>query len=247
MREHTIQRQIAESMKSGSARILDESQILGADELIDTVALARSGDTAAADLVIHSMTQLVFRISETYMRKWATHLPDHASFDDVFMGGLEGLQKSIARFDPERGYAFTTYSTWWIRNGVQHVIYDLAGGGSIRAKALIAGVAPDDPLVGRALVSLDYRENDSDRPLHESVQGRADEPFDVELVRSIYDLLSSVDSRLPAIIDLLHRDYAYREIARLVRLPIAEVKRLHEEGAAALEASGLVDRHVQAV
>jgi RNA polymerase sigma factor (sigma-70 family) len=248
MHEQQIQRQIAESMQVGAASILDRSCILDGDELVEAAALARSGDAAAAARVVDGMSQLVFRMAESYIRKWATHLPEHASFDDVFAGGLEGLQKGVARFDEARGYKFTTYATWWIRNGVQHAIYDAAGGGSIRAKALVGGVAPDDPLAGGALLSLDYQP-DGERAMHEQVASPLSEgePFDVELVRSIYDLLSCVDPSLPAIVDYLHRDYAYREIARLVRLPIAEVKRLHGVAVDALTESGLVDSMIQGV
>lgn len=240
MRERRIQQQIAESMRSGAARILDQSEILEPDDLVAAVVAAQQGDDAAALRVTHGMSQMVFRMAETNVRKWASHLPEHMSFDDAFAGGLEGLQKAVTRFEVERGYAFTTYASWWIRNGVQRVIYDAAGGGSIRAKALVSGVPADDPLAGDSMLSLDY----GDHRVGYDIVGdprQEFEAFDVDLVRAIFDLMSCVDPALPQIIDLLNREFAYREIARIVSMSAPKVRELHERGAAALRGSGLVD------
>jgi RNA polymerase sigma factor (sigma-70 family) len=254
MRDRQIQQQITQSMQSGAARMLNQSRILEPDELVAAVVLAQGDSREAHDaltLVVNGMTQMVYRMAETYTFKWASHLPDHTSFDDIFAGGLEGLQKAVARFEESRGYAFTTYASWWIRNGVQKAIYDAAGGGSIRAKALIAGVAPDDPLAGGAMLSLDYETRSTfagNRSLlaHEGIADpRLDlEPFDYELVRSIYDIMSCVDQALPEIIDLIDREFSYREIARIVGISAPKVKALHERGAQALADSGLLELEV---
>lgn len=227
-------------MKQGHARILDESFVPDPDELLEAVRLAQrpSSDPEARAFVTLGMARLVYRLSESYMRKWISHLPSHASFDDVFGDGLAGLHDAVNRFDHERGYVFTTYAAWYIRSGVQRAIYDLAGGGSIRAKALIKGVAPDDTLVGSAMLSLDRRLEDGD----DEYAGLPSYDPDTSLAVEVLDLLTAVDPHLPLIADLLDRGAAMRVIAREVGLPVARVRELIDTARVELEVGGYRQR-----
>lgn len=238
VKDEELQATIAESMKRGHARILDSSFVPDDPQyLTPFVQRAQLGDQRSSQHVLDGMSQLVYRLAVTYMRKWQTHLPSHASFDDVFGSGLAGLQRGIRDYDPATGNAFTTYATWWIRNGVQSAIYDLAGGGSIRAKALVRGVSPIEPLVGSAMLSLDYRSGEDDEiPMHDFVPAAAvpDEEFDVELVQQVLDLLEAIDPHLPMIVDLIDRNHAFREIARTVGISEPRVRELLAQARAEL-------------
>lgn len=235
VREEELQATIAESMKRGHARILDGSFVPGQQELVDAVRLAQQGAEHAKHVVTYGMAQLVYRLSVNYMRRWLPYLPSHASFDDVFGAGLVGLQRAVRDFDPDRGYAFTTYAGWWIRNGVQAQVYDLAGSGAIKEKRFTKGLAPTDQLAGGNVDSLE-RTVGEDRELHELVE--APEALELEQVGRIVDVLATVDPLLPAIVDLVDRNHAYREVARIVGIPEHRVRSLLEAAQVAARAAG---------
>lgn len=236
MRDEELQATIAESMKCGHARILDQSYLPPSTHyLTPFVVSAQAGDRDAHEHVVNGVTQFVYRVSVSYMHRWLAYLPSHASFDDVFGGGLVGVERSIRDYDAGTGNAFTTYAGWWIRNGVQAQVYDLAGSGAIKEKRFTKGLAPTDVLVGGNLDSLD-RGVGEDRELHELVE--APEPFDVEHVGRIIDVLSAVDPLLPTIVDLVDRNHAYREVARIVGIPEHRVRSLLDQAQLAAREAG---------
>lgn len=239
MNDAQLQRTVRESMRQGHARILDHSLVLDRDRLILAVVGAQAGIESSRNAVVNGMSQLVYRLAYDYMRKWQSHLPAHASFDDVFGEGLAGLQRGVRDYDPDSDNAFTTYATWWIRNGVQSAIYDLAGGGSIRAKALVKGVSPIDPLVGNSVLSLDKPLGEAGEAFHVVVPGPVDEEMDVDLIVEILDLLTAVDPHLPEIVNLVDRKHAVREIARIVGLPYRRVEELLKQAQQVVRDAGL--------
>lgn len=58
--------------------------------------------------------RLVFRVAEPYRRS----VPDHG-FLDLLQAGAEGVMHAASKFDPSKGWRFSTYSAWWIRQRIQ--------------------------------------------------------------------------------------------------------------------------------
>src|SRR5262245_9358514 len=78
------------------------------------VALARRverGDRAARDLMVEANMRLVVSIARRYTGRG---LP----LEDLVQEGALGLIRAVELFDHRRGHAFSTYATWWIRQGV---------------------------------------------------------------------------------------------------------------------------------
>ena len=75
------------------------------------VALERSG-RRARERFIRSNLRLVLTFAERY-RNVATH-----AMDDLYQAGNEGLIRAVEKFDPTRGYRFSTYAYWWIRQAI---------------------------------------------------------------------------------------------------------------------------------
>lgn len=235
-------------MTQGAARILDSSRVFDpdpkrhADILTARAVAAQQGSEAAWADVIDGMSRLVFRTSETYFWKWHSHLAAHASFDDVFMAGMEGLTIGVNKFDAGKGFVLTTYATNWIRTKVQRACYAQCGSARIPEELLQDGVSPMDPLVASAAKSLDWRQDESDATLGEQLPSRATESdlHELESMRQVLELLRLVDEKLPQVADLLERGYADREIARHTGLTSKRVEQLRCEAASALIDAGLV-------
>lgn len=87
---------------------------------------ARDGDAAARDLMVMSNLRLVVNIAKRY----AVACTGAVSVMDLIQEGNIGLFKAVEKFEPDRGFKFSTYATWWIRQSVTRFIAD--AGRSIR-------------------------------------------------------------------------------------------------------------------
>lgn len=250
VKPYEVQRSIEHSMKHGAARVLDQSRMLDPDPkthaamLVARAAAAQQGSEAAWADVVDGMSRLVFRVAETYFWKWHSHLAAHASFDDVFMAGMEGLTIGVNKFDATKGFALTTYATNWIRTKVQRACYAQCGSARIPEELLQAGVSPMDPLVASAAKSLDWRVDDDHEALGEALASPDDEigVLDLEAVRHVLELLALVDEKLPRIAELLDRGLADREIARLTGLTSRRVEQLRQAATQALIQAGMAQK-----
>ncbi|MGR5094503.1 sigma-70 family RNA polymerase sigma factor [Vibrio maritimus] len=77
--------------------------------------LARRGDKAARDVLIESNLRLVVKIARGYTKRG---LNNHTILDLIEEGNL-GLIKAIDKFEPEKGFRFSTYAVWWIRESIE--------------------------------------------------------------------------------------------------------------------------------
>ena len=89
--------------------------VLTADEEKDLARKARDGDEAARKKLIVSNLKLVITIAKSYASYGVPFL-------DLIEEGNLGLIKAVSRFDPEKGFRFSTYSSWWIRQAIVRAI-----------------------------------------------------------------------------------------------------------------------------
>jgi len=96
---------------------IGRGDLLTHPEEIDLSKRAKAGERSARERLIEKNLRLVVSVAKKYR---GYGLP----FEDLIQEGNIGLMKAVEKFDPERGFRFSTYATWWIRQAVQRAVAD---------------------------------------------------------------------------------------------------------------------------
>ena len=96
-------------------REIRRAPLLTPEQEHDTAVRAQSGDFAARQLMIERNLRLVVSIAKHYLGRGL-------AMTDLIEEGNLGLMHATEKFDPERGFRFSTYASWWIRQSIERAI-----------------------------------------------------------------------------------------------------------------------------
>ena len=91
--------------------------LLTAEEEVELSKMIKKGDREARDKMIRANLRLVISIAKRYVNLGVP-------LSDLIEEGNIGLMKSVEKFDHTRGFRFSTYSAWWIKQGISRAIID---------------------------------------------------------------------------------------------------------------------------
>lgn len=99
-------------------REIGKVDLLSGNQEVDLAKKAEKGDKKAAQLLIKANLRLVVSIAKKYIGRGSL------SFLDLIQEGNIGLMRAVEKFDWRRGFKFSTYATWWIRQAITRAIAD---------------------------------------------------------------------------------------------------------------------------
>ncbi len=214
---------------------LGRHPLLSAEEQIGLARLVEEGDEHAREEMIAANLRLVVHWARRYQGRGI-------DLTDLIQEGTFGLMRAVEKFDWRRGFKFSTYATWWIRQSLQRAVQ--SKGRAIRL--------PEDAV---AAESAAERDGDGTEPRLPRVVASLDQPLGSEATATLGDLFAAdeqpLDEDVAELVSLERLGEAIERLGELERNVIRLRFGLQGEPPASLETTakrlGIGVRRVRSV
>lgn len=159
--------------------------LLSLPEEVHFATLAKQGDFNSRQKMIEHNLRLVVSIAKHYINRGVALL-------DLIEEGNLGLMRAIDKFEPERGFRFSTYATWWIRQSIERAIMNQA-----RTVRLPVHMVRELNQILRAKYHLEAQHHDGKDATAEDIAYLVGRPFeDVQDILALSEHAASLDAPL---------------------------------------------------
>lgn len=157
-------------------REIAKYDLLSDEEVVSLFKRIESGDRDAYDIVVEHNLRLVVKYARSIKKSYRAQ----ESVMDLVQAGNIGLMRAVDKFEVDKGYAFSTYASWWIKQSIIRHIYD-------NESAIRVPVHMSEKFVGISRAIRNFQEETGREPSFEEISQSSN------VTRKEYNLFKSID------------------------------------------------------
>ena len=157
-------------------REISKYDLLSDEQIVELFKCIEQGDRVAYDVVVEHNLRLVVKYARSIKKSYRAQEP----VMDLVQAGNIGLMRAVDKFEVDKGYAFSTYASWWIKQSIIRHIYD-------NESAIRVPVHMSEKFVGISRSIRNFQEETGREPTFEEIEKKSN------VTRKEYNLFKSID------------------------------------------------------